>query len=56
MKYKDQYKDLMEQIVDASLDGTLVTHQLGRRGYLSLSSFDPCNKTIECSRSHGRST
>ena len=35
----DRYTDLMEQIAETSLDGTLVTFEVGSRGYLSLPSF-----------------
>ena len=47
----DRYTDLMKQIAETSLDGTLVTLELGSRGYLSLPSFHEIKQQLlECSK------
>ena len=46
-----RYADLMGQIADSSVDGTLVTLEVGSRGFLSLPSFNMImQQLLECSR------
>ena len=47
----DRYTDLMKQIAKMSLDGTLVTLEVGSRGYLSLPSFREIKQQLlECGK------
>ena len=51
----NRYADLMGQIADSSVDGTLVTLEVGSRGFLSLPNFNMIKQQLlECSRSSGR--
>ena len=47
----NRYADLMEQIADSPVDGTLVTLEVGSRGLLSLQSLNMMKQQLlECSR------
>ena len=47
----NRYADLMEQIADSSLDGTLATLKVGSHEYLSLPSFQVIRQQLlDCSR------
>ena len=47
----NRYADLMRQIADSSVDGTLVTLEVGSRGFLSLTNFNTMKQQLlECSR------
>ena len=47
----NRYTDLMGQIADSSVDGTLVTLEVGSRGFLSLPNFNITKQQLlECSR------
>ena len=47
----DRYTTLMKQIAEMSLDRTLVTLEVGSRGYLSLPSFHEIKQQLlECSK------
>ena len=47
----NRYADLMGQIADSSVDGTLVTLKVGSRGFLSLPNFNMIKQQLlECSR------
>ena len=47
----NRYADLMEQIANTSLDGTLVTLEVGCRGFLSLPGFHTVKQhLLECSK------
>ena len=47
----NRYADLMKQIADSSVDGTLVTLEVGSRGFLSLPNFNMIKQQLlKCSR------
>ena len=47
----NRYTDLMRQIADSPVDGTLVTLEVGSRGFLSLTNFNTIKQQLlECSR------
>ena len=47
----NRYTDLMRQIADSPVDGTLVTLEVGSRGFLSLTNFNKMKQQLlECSR------
>ena len=47
----NRYADLMKQIADSSVDGTLVTLEVGSHGFLSLPNFNMIKQQLlKCSR------